>query len=100
MDGPPGDSIAVSPRSRCYIAGEDERMTAMSGAGLIAGAGGRPTVTPRSAAQRAKECSQLLGQQLWLLEGREMTAARHLGEALDVVEPLRPLARAPRAVLG
>ena len=43
-------------------------------------------------AQPFEERADILGQQLWLLERGEMAASRHFCPALDIVEPVRPLA--------
>src|SRR6266542_6882730 len=50
-------------------------------------------------AERAKERLQLRGEQFGLLGGGEVSAARHLGPARDVVGLLRPLAWAGDRVL-
>lgn len=61
---------------------------------------------PRSAdgqsglAKRAEEGAQVLGEELRLLHRGEVAASRNLGETLDVVKALRPLARRVLGVLG
>src|SRR4051812_35111230 len=52
------------------------------------------------AAQGPEERADVLGQELRLLEGGEVTSPRRLRPALHVEEPLRPLAWRCRDVLG
>src|SRR5262249_49990677 len=52
------------------------------------------------AAQRPEERSEIVREQLGLLERREVAAARHRGVALEVVEPLDPFARRMADVAG
>src|SRR5688572_6937833 len=62
--------------------------------------GSRAAPGSGTAAQRPEERAQLLGEQLGLLQRAEVAAARQLGPAADVEEPLGPLARRPRLDLG
>ena len=52
-----------------------------------------PLLALRLASERAKEGADVLGQQLWLLKRRKVTAPGHLRPLLEVVETRRPLSR-------
>lgn len=56
------------------------------------GPGGRWSSAVSVGLPVGQEADQVLGQELGLLECREVTSARHHGEALDGKEPLGELA--------
>ena len=58
----------------------------------------RPDLRAAALTQLGEELRDIAGEQLRLLGGREVAAARHHRPAPDVVEPLGPLAR--RRALG
>lgn len=60
---------------------------------------GRSCAVPGSGFELGDERPQVVGHQLWRLDGGDVAAARHPRVAARAVEPLRPLAQ-PGALVG